>query len=256
MTNKLWGKLSIVPVFIRRGVAALMTAIPIHAWNYINKVLPAKIKMSDLGGKMHKAASVLAVKSVAELYKGLVSHWHCPEQIVIGSKEPLTALTDPERMPNLNNDIDQMMALDSLSYLPDDILTKVDRAFMGVSLEGRIPFLNHKVFEFAWSLPLEYKLRNGVTKWCLKEVLYKHVPKSIIERPKMGFGIPIDSWLRGPLTEWANALLDEDRLREEGFFEPEPVTKMWLEHKSGKRNWQYQLWDILMFQSWYEKNHK
>jgi len=256
MTKNLWSKLSIIPVFIRSGASTLIRIIPIKNWNKLNNILPSKFKMSNLGDKMHKAAGVLTSKTVSDLYKGLVSHWHDPEQIVIGSKEPKTALTDPERTPQLSNNIEQMMALDSISYLPDDILTKVDRACMGVSLEGRIPFLNHKVFEFAWSLPLEYKLRGGTAKWCLKQVLYKHVPKSLIERPKMGFGVPIDVWLRGPLKNWAEELLDESRLKDEGFFESAPIRKMWLEHQLGKRNWQYQLWDILMFQLWYEKNHK
>jgi asparagine synthase (glutamine-hydrolysing) len=190
------------------------------------------------------------------LYKGLVSHWQTPVQVVIGAQEPKTVLTDPQRTPIIKNDIEQMMALDALTYLPDDILTKTDRAAMGVSLEGRVPFLSHTIFEFAWSLPLKYKLRNGVSKWCLREVLYKYVPKKLIDRPKMGFAVPIDSWLRGPLKGWAETLLNEGRLRDEGFFSPEPIQKMWKEHLSGKRNWQYQLWDILMFQSWYEKNHK
>ncbi|MBL4601818.1 MAG: asparagine synthase (glutamine-hydrolyzing) [Emcibacteraceae bacterium] len=256
MTHNLWAKLSKIPRPIRSLCAFFMTLVSVKTWNNINKIIPTKFKMANLGDKMHKAANVLTTKTVSELYKGLVSTWNKPDEIVINSKEPLTALNDPKRTPNLTNDVEKMMAIDTISYLPDDILAKVDRASMGVSLEGRIPFLNHKVVEFAWTLPLEYKLRGGITKWCLKEVLYKHVPKSIMERPKMGFGVPIDEWLRGPLKEWAEKLIDESRLKKEGFFEPKIIQKVWQEHQSGKRNWQHKIWAILMFQLWYEEYHK
>ncbi|EGU36728.1 asparagine synthetase, glutamine-hydrolyzing [Vibrio ichthyoenteri ATCC 700023] len=256
MTHKLWRKLSKTPFVIRKMLSTLFLSVSVESWNQFNAVLPSQFRMNNLGDKLHKAASVICSRSLDELYKGLVSHWHNPNEIVLGAREPLTALTDPNRIPNVEHPILKMMALDTLSYMTDDILVKVDRAAMANSLETRVPFLDHSVFEFAWQMKFSSKLNGASTKDCLRKILFKHVPRELIERPKVGFGVPLDSWLRGPLREWASELLNRERVQSEGFFDADVIDKMWVEHIEGERNWQYQLWDILMFQSWYEKHHK
>ena len=226
-------------------------ARPIHA------VLPSKYALANLGDKLHKGASVLPSETVDALYLALVSHWQNPASVVINGTEPATVLTDKDAPDYANlatlSEVERMMALDMLTYLPDDILTKVDRAAMGVALESRVPLLDHRVVEFACRLPQEYKLRDGQTKWALRQVLYRHVPKALIERPKVGFAVPIGQWLRTGLRDWAETLLAEDRLRQEGFFNPAPIRQKWAAHLSGKQNWQHHLWDVLMFQSWLEQ---
>lgn len=258
LANQVWKKLSLLPASGRRLAAKGLTVLSSSRWNALlgpfQGVFPASLRQANIGDKLHKAAGVLATGSVDALYLGLVSHWHDPASIVIGGTEAPTLLTgNAPRLDGLD-DIQRMMALDALTYLPDDILVKVDRAAMGVSLEGRVPFLDHRVVEFAWSLPQSMKLRDGVGKWVLRQVLYRHVPKELIERPKMGFGVPIGDWLRGPLRDWAEALLDEARLRREGYFHPGPIRQKWAEHLSGARHWEYHLWDVLMFQAWLAEN--
>lgn len=255
MTSSTWEKLRRVPLPLRKLMASGIKIIPVQVWGSLAFVLPKRFKTINIGDKLHKAADVIISKNIDELYLRLISHWQDPESVVLNSREPLTALTDSSRRTHFNNSISQMMALDTLSYLQDDILVKVDRAAMDVSLETRVPFLDHNVFEFAWKLPLSTKLRDGQSKWCLRQILYKYVPKHLIERPKMGFAVPLDVWLRGPLREWAEQLLTEQKLKHQGFFDVNRIRTMWYEHLSGKRNWQYQLWDVLMFQAWYEKNH-
>lgn len=256
--SRLWSKFSALPPSSRRFLARGLTALTPSAWNALlgpmRGVLPRSLRQTSLGDKLHKAAGILASNSVDSLYLGMVSHWNDPAILVEGAKEPPTWLTGNAPQLSALDEIQRMMALDTLSYLPDDILVKVDRAAMGVSLEGRVPFLDHRVVEFAWRLPQAMKLRDGVGKWVLRQVLYKYVPQELIDRPKMGFGVPIGDWLRGPLKDWAEALLDESRLRREAYFDPAPIRKKWSEHLSGTRDWQYHLWDVLMFQAWLEAN--
>jgi asparagine synthase (glutamine-hydrolysing) len=255
LTEKLWHKLALVPAQLRASVAEGITALSPAAWDRLAGIIPGAGRYAALGDKLHKGAGVLASTTVDELYMGMVSHLRSPADWVIGGQEPPTHLTGLR--PDLDGlgAVERMMALDTISYLPDDILVKVDRAGMGVSLESRVPFLDHRLVEFAWSLPLTYKLREGQTKWPLRQVLYRHVPRELIDRPKMGFGVPLHDWLRGPLRDWAEDLLGEVRLQREGYFHPAPIRKIWAEHLSGRRNWMAQLWNVLMFQAWLEANH-
>jgi asparagine synthase (glutamine-hydrolysing) len=252
LTAGLWDKLSRLPRSMRLLAAGLITAIPPGAWDKLSGLIP----LSSVGDKLHKGATLLGSRTAADLYRGMTSHWAEPASLVLGSTEPAAVLTGAAQVLHGLSDVERMMALDMLSYLPDDILVKVDRAAMGVSLETRVPFLDHRVVEFAWSLPLDFKLRNGVTKWPLRELLYRHVPRELIERPKIGFGVPIAHWLRGPLRDWAEGLLDESRLRQESFFSHTRIHQKWSEHLSGKRNWHYLLWNVLMFQAWLEHKHE
>jgi asparagine synthase (glutamine-hydrolysing) len=253
-TQRLWGKLNRIPHALRLAVAQSIICLPASFWNRalrpLDRLLPTELARVSLVDKLLKGAGVLDARSAAELYSRLVSHWDDPAAFVLGAVEPQTILSDTSQHPRTSDHVSSMMALDLMTYLPDDILVKVDRAAMGVSLETRVPFLDHRVAEFAWRLPMAHKLREGVGKWPLREVLFRHVPRSLIERPKMGFGVPIGDWLRGPLRDWAEDLLQERRLRQEGVFDSTPIRKRWEEHLAGTREWQYHLWDVLAFQAW------
>lgn len=256
--NSLLQMIGWVPGVGRQALAKGMTALSPSGWNslyaLLEPIVPKRLRLMNPGDMAHKLAEVLTADTPEAIYRRLVSHWKSPADIVINAREPATSLTNHHRWAQLPELEQRMMFLDAISYLPDDILVKVDRAAMAVSLETRVPFLDHRVVEFAWRLPLSMKIRNGQGKWILRQVLYKHVPKKLIERPKMGFGVPIDSWLRGPLRDWAESLLSEERLRREGFFHPVQIRQKWQEHLAGTRNWQYYLWDVLMFQAWLEHN--
>ncbi len=256
LTEAVWAKLSRVPRPARRAAAALLQAVPVQNWNSVLGPLlsigPSRLRHGRPGDRLHKIASVIGSSSAADIYRQLVSHWDAPDQLVVGGSEPLTQMTGLSRVPKFDEFLHEMMYHDAVAYLPDDILVKVDRAAMAVALEGRVPMLDHRLVEFAWTLPTSILRKEGVPKWPLRQVLHKYVPKALIERPKMGFGVPIDTWLRGPLKDWAETLLDENRLRSEGYFNPRPIREKWEDHISGRRNWQYHLWDVLCFQSWLE----
>ncbi len=252
--EKIWQRLKPFPHWSRKLSASLVTSVSPTTWDKLvaglGRITPAELSAGRAGDKLHKLASLFSVSSSNELYLKLLSHWDEPEKIVLNSNDPNKQV---EQTLLLDSFIDRMMCIDSTGYLSGDILTKVDRAAMGVSLETRVPLLDHRVAEFAWQLPMNMKIREGKGKWILRQVLYNYVPQTLLDRPKMGFGVPIDSWLRGPLREWAEELLDESRLKNEGYFNPQPIREKWDEHLSGKRNWQYHLWDVLMFQQWLEQ---
>jgi asparagine synthase (glutamine-hydrolysing) len=253
-----WRFLRPMPSRLRTGVARSIQSVPVDTWNrlsgFAHRFIPGRKR--NIGDRAHKFADMINFENSHAFYRRLISHWAAPEMLVLGSTEAANYFSSASSEPKGMSFIESMMLADSLTYLPDDILVKVDRAAMGVSLETRVPFLDHSLVEFAWRLPLSYKIRDGQGKWLLRQLLYRHVPRQLVERPKMGFGVPIDGWLRGPLREWAESLLGESRLRHEGFFEPAMVRQKWNEHVSGQRNWQYHLWDILMFQAWLEQNRK
>ena len=247
-----WQTLRSLPAPARKLLGTLIEKFPAKPVEQLLQLLPKRFQVPHLADRLPKLGGVIQESSGEAYYRRLVSHWNQPEDIVIGGTEPKTVFDTYNESATLPDLRDKMMYLDSLTYLPDDILTKVDRASMSVSLEARVPLLDHKVVEFAWKTPMDLKYRDGKGKWLLREVLYKYVPREMMDRPKMGFGVPIEQWLKGPLRGWAEELLREQRLKNEGYFDASKIRKMWDEHVSGKRRWHYHLWDVLMFQAWLE----
>ncbi len=234
----------------RQLVAKGLRALSPVTWDRITRIIPARSRPPLLGDKLHKLAEVLALADVSAVHAQLLSVWPLDQEVVIGEGPAKPLPFSDSSLAGLGDDTARMQLFDILTYLPDDILAKVDRASMSVGLEARVPLLDHRVVEFAWQLPREWKIRDGESKWLLRQVLYRYVPAALVKRPKMGFGVPIDSWLRGPLRDWAEALLDARQLETDGLFDPALIRKRWDEHLSRTRNWQYSLWGVLMAQAW------
>lgn len=250
-TLRFWGPISRFPHGLRRGLARTIRQVPTRVWQRAFDVLPASVRPRQAGDKVHKFAGLLGAAGPAAFYANTVTHWHDPEAVVRDGREPVGRLHDAALQQAFPEPLDWMQYLDTVTYLPDDILTKVDRASMAHSLEARVPILDHRVVEFAWRIPPAKRVRQGTGKWPLRQVLYRHLPPELVDRPKMGFGVPLAEWLRGPLRDWADDLLDEDRLAREGVLDPDGISAVWREHRDGRRDWQYPLWNVLMFQAWY-----
>jgi asparagine synthase (glutamine-hydrolysing) len=250
--RQVWSKIGVAPRATKHAIAKILRVAPgmlDRALEAATPVLPRRLRVKDPESKAETVVTVLSCRTFDDFYLHVLSHWKNAKDIVRGSGA-LPPLLDPSTARQFPNVLERMMYTDLLNYLPDDILAKVDRASMAVSLEARVPILDHRVVEFAWRLPVSLKVRDGQGKWILRQVLNKYVPKTITDRPKMGFGVPIDAWLRGPLREWAEDLLDEQRLKNEGYFEPGPVRQMLEGHLKERFNAHFYLWDVLMFQAW------
>jgi asparagine synthase (glutamine-hydrolysing) len=256
-TRKFWEIIRCFPYTSRNAFARLIHTCKPATYNRLfgglSPLLPRLVRPSAVGDRAYRLAEITAARNPEEIYHNLMSYWRHPAEVVLGAQESPTILTQSSDWAHLPHVCPRLMFLDLMTYLPGDILAKVDRASMGVSLEARVPILDHRVVEFAAHISTSLKIRSGQTKWLLRQVLYRYVPRELIERPKMGFGVPLEDWLRGPLRDWAEGLLNANRLRSEGFFRPEPIRECWAEHLSGQRNRQGHLWNILMFQAWRQK---
>ena len=241
--------LSTLPEPLRRSAASVIRKLPPSAWNRAHRVVPARWRYPNFGEKMHKLADIMLQDEDAT-YLQLLSQFHQPSDIVNGGTEPPTIIASDKARRLMPNYVERMQYLDTVTYLPDDILTKVDRASMAVALEARVPIIDHRVVELAWRFPSRMRFRDGKSKWILRQVLRRFVPDSLIDRPKMGFGVPVDHWLRGPLRDWAEDLLSESALTREDLFNPGLIRARWNSHLEGRENWQYSLWTIIMVQDW------
>ena len=254
--KRIWNKVAWLPPVARRLLGKGISLFPVSTWDAMKNILPSHYQTTNLGDKAHKMAYRLdRVQNLDDLYRNLLMIWQEGNNLVQHSNKLPTILDDGNIVENISESEQRMMLWDSLIYLPDDILTKVDRAAMAVSLETRAPFLDHRIAEIAWRLPLHMKIRDGQGKWALRQVLYKYVPRDLIERPKAGFGIPVGEWLRGPLRDWAEDLLNRERLQSEGYLNPTLVRETWQQHLSERHDWSHHLWSVLMFQAWLDKEN-
>jgi len=256
--RRVWNNLAWISRPLRTSGSRILASLPAQPgkalFQLLSPILPGGLGQRNPFEKFQRLSEILRAEFPETFYLSMVTHWKECASVVRNASEPPTALTDRTRWLHGRDFAEHMMYLDGISYLPDDILVKVDRASMGVSLETRVPFLDHRVVEYAWRLPLGMKIRDGKAKWILQQLLYRYVPRHLMDRPKMGFAVPIVSWLRGPLREWAESLLDEQRLKAAGIFDPAPIREKWIEHLSGRGNWHFYLWDVLMFQAWLEQS--
>ena len=253
---RVWNKVAWLPYSARQALGASVASIPLAALN----ALGVSIGRGRIGDRTHKFAMKLVALNTGDvLYRNYIAEWPDPASIMLcvpgSDADPPPLISDALPLALADEMADprqKMMWWDSQTYLPDDILCKVDRAAMACGLETRVPFLDHRVAELSWRLPMELKIRGRTGKWVLRQVLHRYVPIELIDRTKMGFGIPIGAWLRGPLKEWVDEMLSERRLNDEGFFDVRAVRKLWLEHLGGRRDWTARLWTLLMFQAWLE----
>ena len=256
LLERLWHRSAVLPDPVRRLAGLTLKRLPPGAVDGAARITSALIprwQVRNPATKVSKVGKVLLASGPEDAYLSLVSHWGDPESMVLGAGFAPSLASSPEQWPALAGITEQMLWLDLVGYLPDDILTKLDRAAMSTSLETRVPFLDRAVLDLAWRLPMAMKLRRGTTKWVLRQVLYRHVPKTLVERPKMGFGLPIGAWLRGPLRPWAEELLAAPRLRRQGLLDPKPVTRAWKQHLGGRQDLGYELWDVLALQAWLDR---